>query len=362
MDEIKVPMAKPVFEKEEVDGILNVVNGGWLGQGKVTQKFEKKLSEYFDTNVTAVNSGSSAIMCAMLAHDIKTGDKIIVPDFTFISTSSVPKILGAEVVPVDVDPYTLNIDLNALEDVVSKNDIKMVVFVDIAGLPNDLDKLEKLSKKYNFLLLEDAAEGLGSEYKNQKLGSHEHTSFFSFHIAKLITTVEGGCINTKNNDFSQKIKAIRDLGRYSPGYIHDLIGSNFRTTDINSVIGINQLEKIEQFLSRRINIANRFKKEIKNLTFQHIPNYVTKHSYMLFFGKAQNQNMRDLYVEKLRSEGIDARLSFYPLHLQPCNPELKIYDCPNSKNIYDTIFTLPMYNSLNDNDVDLIISTCNKIN
>ena len=361
MTEIKVPMAKPVFEKEEIDGILNVVKSGWLGQGNVTKQFEENLSNYFSTNVMAINSGSSATMCAMLAHGVKPGDRIVVPDFTFISTCSVPKILGAEVIPVDIDPTTLNLDLTALEDIVSKNDIKMVVFVDVGGLSNDLDKLEKLSKKYNFLLLEDAAEGLGSEYKNKKLGSHNHTSFFSFHIAKQITTVEGGCINTKNEEFYQKIKAIRDLGRYNPGYKHDIIGTNFRITDIQSIIGLNQLKKVERFISRRIQVATRFKNEIENLEFQQIPNYATKHSYMLFFATAKNEKMRDIYVKKLRSEGIDARLSFYPLHLQPCNPELKTFECKDSKNVYDTVFTLPMYNSLSEDDIALIITTCNKI-
>ena len=210
-------------------------------------------------------------------------------------------------------------------------------------------------------MLEDAAEGLGSEYKNKKLGSHNHTSFFSFHIAKQITTVEGGCINTKNEEFYQKIKAIRDLGRYNPGYKHDIIGTNFRITDIQSIIGLNQLEKVERFISRRIQVATRFKNEIENLEFQQIPNYATKHSYMLFFATAKNEKMRDIYVKKLRSEGIDARLSFYPLHLQPCNPELRTFECKDSKNVYDTVFTLPMYNSLSEDDIALIITTCNKI-
>ena len=361
MKEVKVPMAKPALESEEINGVLDVLKSGWLGQGKVTKQFEKNLSDYFSTNVMAINSGSSATMCSMMAHGIKPGDKIVVPDFTFITTCSVPKILGAEIIPVDIDPTTLNIDLDALEEIVSNNEIKMVIFVDVAGLTNDLDRLESLSKKYDFILLEDAAEGLGSEYKNKKLGSHNHTSFFSFHIAKQITTVEGGCINTKNEEIFGKLKAIRDIGRYEPGYKHDLIGTNFRTTDIQSIIGLEQLKKIDRFISRRIKIANRFKTEIQNLQFQKIPNYATKHSYMLFFVTAENEIVRNKYVEKLRSEGIDARLSFYPIHQQPCNPELKNFECLNSKKVYDTVFTLPMYNSLTENDVDLIISTCNKI-
>jgi len=361
MEEIKVPMAKPVFEDEEVNGIMNVVKSGWLGQGQITENFEELLSKYIGAKVVAINNGSSAIMCALLAHNIKPGDKIVVPSFTFISTASVPKILGVSVIPVDVDPETLNIDLDSLKQVVSKNNVKMVIFVDIAGLPNDIDVLKNLAKKHNFLLMEDAAEGFGSEYKNKKLGSFDHTAIFSFHIAKQITTVEGGCITTKNKEFLEKLKAIRDLGRYQRGYIHDLIGTNFRITDIQSVIGLNQIKKAEKFISRRIEVSKRFKDEIKNLKFQKIPSYVSRHSYMLFFAFAENEKRRNYYIKKLRENGIDARLSFYPMHLQPCNPELREFKCPNSELVYKTVFTLPMYNSLTDDEVDLIIKTCNKI-
>lgn len=361
MDEIKVPMAKPVFGDDEINGIMKVVNSGWLGQGKVTIDFESKLSDYFSAEVTVVNNGSSAIMCALLALGVKPGDKIAVPDFTFISTSSVPKILGASIIPVDIDQKTLNMNINSLEKILEENDIKVVIFVDIAGLPNDIDSLVALSKKYNFILLEDAAEAFGSEYKNKRLGSFEHTSIFSFHIAKAITTVEGGCITTKNEDLLRRIKAIRDVGRYGKGYIHNLVGSNFRITDIQSIIGINQLKKSEMFITKRMEIAKKFKTEIKNLEFQNIPNYVSRHSYMLFFALTKDSIKRDQYVEKLRDNGIDARLAFYPISKQPCNPELEQYDCPNASEIYERSFTLPLYNSLKDSEIELIIDTCNSL-
>ena len=359
MDEIKVPMAKPVLGDDELNGIMKVVNSGWLGQGKVTEEFENDLSEYFSSKATAVNNGSSAIMCALLALGVKPGDKIAVPNFTFISTPSVPKILGASIIPVDINQKTLNMDINSLEEILEKNNIKVVIFVDVAGLPNDIDSLVALSKKYNFTLLEDAAEAFGAEYKNRKLGSFDHTSIFSFHIAKLITTIEGGCITTKNKDLWKKIKAIRDVGRYGKGYVHDLIGSNFRITDVQSVIGLNQLKKSERFISRRTQIAKRFKNEIKNLEFQYVPSYVSRHSYMLFFALAKDSKVRDQYVKKLRDNRIDARLSFYPISKQPCNPELKQYDCPNSREIYGRAFTLPVYNSLKDSEIELIMNTCN---
>ena len=245
MEFIDIPMAKPDIGEAEENAVLDVLKSGWLGQGKKTKKFEEKLSEYFSSNAIAVFNGSSAIMVALLAHGIKPGDNVAVPNFTFMSTASVPKILGANIIPIDIDPQTLNLDLVALETELKQKKIHFVIFVDVAGLANDVDQLIELSKKYDFILIEDAAEALGSEYKNKKLGSFEHTTIFSFHIAKVITTVEGGCITTKDKDFAKKLMAIKDIGRTGQGYKHDYLGSNFRITDIQSTIGIQQIKKIE---------------------------------------------------------------------------------------------------------------------
>ena len=177
-------------------------------------------------------------------------------------------------------------------------------------MSNDVDQLIELSKKYDFILIEDAAEALGSEYKNKKLGSFEHTTIFSFHIAKVITTVEGGCITTKDSDFAKKLMAIKDIGRTGQGYKHDYLGSNFRITDIQSTIGIQQIKKIDNIIKNKQKIASRYKNEIKALDFQEIPKYATLHSYMLFFAIAKDEKLRDEYVKKLRNNGIDARLAW----------------------------------------------------
>lgn len=361
MDFIKVPMAKPVFGDSESKSLSNVVDSGWLGQGKITKKFEKNLSKFFKNYVTVVNNGSSAIMCALLSHNVKPGDKVIVPNFTFISTASVPKILGCEIIPVDIDPSTLNIDLIKLEKIVKQRKINFVIFVDVAGLVNDIKRLEKLSKNYNFTLIEDAAEAFGSEYNNNKIGSFSHTTIFSFHIAKLITTVEGGCLTTKNSKLDKKMKSIRDLGRTKKGYVHQYLGTNLRITDLQSSLGIEQLKKIKTFLKKRKEIASLYTKNITGLEFQSIPEYSTLHSHMLFFAFAPNEKLRNIYVKELRKKGIDTRMPWMPIHMQPCFPNLNKLKFKNSEYIYKTIFTLPMHNSLSKKDTLMIIKLCNDI-
>jgi len=360
MKKIKIPMAKPSIDKFEINAINKVLKSGWYGQGIKTEKFEKLLSNYFTSPTICVNNGTSALLCSLLVHDIKPGDIIVIPSFTFIATSSAPKILGCKIIPVDVNLQTMNIDLNLLEEVFKNNDVKAVIFVDIGGLPNNIHKIKKLCKLYNVIPIEDAAEALGSEYKSKKIGSFPHTTTFSFHIAKQITTIEGGCITTKNQLVLNKLKAIRDHGRIKKGYHHEFVGSNFRTTDIQSVIGISQLKKINKLLKNRINIAKQYKSELSSLEFQEIPSFVSKHSYMLFFVKTKNLKFRNKFVNYLNSKGIDARNSWLPINLQRCNKELNSINCSNSLKLFETTFTLPIFNSMTSKEVDYIIKHCKK--
>ena len=357
-NQFKIPWSKPSIDKEELASLQKVIQSGWLTQGKVTQEFETQLSEYLSSNVVAVNNGSSALTCALLAHGLKPGDKVIVPNFTFFATYSIPKMLGADVILVDVDESTLNITPESVEKIVKTTDVKMVIVVDVAGLPVDIDAFVELSHRYKFILIEDAAEALGSEYKNKKIGSFDHTSIFSFHAAKQITTIEGGCISTNDDQIFKKISQIRDLGRATSGeYIHNIVSSNFRTTDLQSAIGNEQLKKIDDFLKTRTKIVKEYERSLKNFSFQDIPKYVSKHSYMMFFAFAKNQQIRNKYLDFLRTNGVDARIPWLPLSEQPVNSKENVSTFHNSNKIYENSLTLPIYNSMTDKEIKFVLNT-----
>ena len=355
-------MSQPAFDDETEKFMFDVIKSGWWSQGKKTELFEKNLSEFFSSNVVAVNNGTSAITAALLAHGIKSGDKVVVPDYTFIATSSAAKILGAEVLVADVNPTTLNVKPESIEELVKQHDIKAVIVVDMAGLSLDLEPIIELSKRYKFVLIEDAAQAIGSEYKNKKIGSFDHTTTFSFTVAKIITTIEGGCITTGDKKIHEKLLQIRNFGRAGDGqYIHRLNSVNFRFNDIHAALGIKQLERINDFINRRIEIAKAYEENIKNLTFQETPAYATTHSHMLFFAFAKNSEMKEKYLNFLRKNGIDARLPYLPIHRQPCNAELSNISCPGADEIFDKALTLPIYNNMTIDECNLVIDYCNQV-
>jgi len=358
--QFRIPHSKPNLGKEEFDAVLDVLKSDWPSQGKVTEEFETLLSQYLSSNAIVLNNGSSALMAALIAHGIKPGNKVIVPAFTFVATSSIPKLLGAEVILADIDKNTLNVNPATVEEIVKVNNVKAVIVVDVSGLPVDVDAFEDISKRYNFTLIEDAAQSFGAEYKNKKLGAFEHTTIFSFQIAKQLTTIEGGCIATLNDKVIKRISQIKDYGRNkNDRYVSDVVGANFRTTDLQSAIGLIQFKKLEEHIVRRNQIAEEYKKKIKGLDFQAIPKYVTRHSYMLFFALAQDKKMRDNYVKEINNHGVEARKPWTPIHMQPCNPELRPYRYPNAEEVFDRSFTIPLYNSMTLNEARIVIDSCN---
>lgn len=355
--DFQIPFSEPNLGSEETEAVTRVMKSGWPSQGEYTNKFQKHLEDYLSTNVSIVNNGSSAIMSAFIASGLKPGQKVIVPDFTYVASASIPKILGADIIAVDVDEETFNIDPETLEEVLKKHDVDFVVLVDVAGNPCDVELFIELSKKYNFNIIQDSAQAIGSEYKGKKIGSFDHPTIFSFQITKLLTTIEGGCISTNNTELIRKINKIKDYGRSKlERYVHDFIGTNFRITDIQSAIGLEQLKKINSHIKHRNKIASEYKKNITKLSYQKILEGNTVHPYLLYFAVADNKKQRDEYLNKLIKNGVDARKVWTPLHMQPYNLISKSFNCKNAEKIYDTTLTLPIYNNMPIQFVEKIIN------
>lgn len=351
---IKVPWSPPAIEKEEKEAAIRVINSGWLTQGKETQKFEEELADYISCkHVIVMNNGTSALIASLLAEGIGKGDEVLVPSLTFIASVNAITAVGATPVLVDSNLKTFNTTPELMQDKLT-NKTKAILPVDVAGMPIDIDKIRKFADENNLKIIEDAAQGIGASYKGKKLGSFDHTTIFSFHMAKTITTIEGGCITTNDDEISKKCRMIRNHGMQAT-YNYGMHGLNFKTTDIQSAIGKEQLKKISKYLAVRNKIANIYTKELKNFgEFQHVPEYVTSHSRMLF-GILVEKDKRDEINKKLNGNGIDTRICWPPAHKQ--NHHSKIFtneNLPNAEYISSKIINLPMGNGLTENSVNYV--------
>jgi perosamine synthetase len=345
----KIHWAPPSLGVNEEKIVQKVMKSGWLSQGKITEQFEKKMCEITNSKFAiAVNNGTSALMCALIAHEIGKGDEVILPSFTFVATVNAVIALGAKPVLVDCDPLTFNTTPEIMNKKITKK-TKAIIPVDVSGMPINIDLFRKFTKEKNLILIEDAAEALGAQYKNKKIGSFGHSTIFSFHMAKIVTGIEGGIITTNNKEIARKSKLIRSHGDLG-GYNSICFGLNFRISDIHSAIALEQIKKLDQYLKHRNQLARIYKEELKEIEFQEIPNYVTLHPFMLF-GSLFKQKIRNRVNQFLNNNGIETRICWRPIHMQKYFQNNNKYKLLNSEQIFSKIINLPMGNGLSEEQV-----------
>ena len=238
---------EPWYGKEEKNAILEYLNsGGWLMEFKKTEEFEKMICYYTGAKYcSVVSNGTVSLFLALKALGIKSGDEVIVPDYTMIATPNAVLMAGAKPVFVDVDD-SLCLNTELLKKAISAK-TKAVIHVSINGRAGDLKNIKKLCKDRGLYLVEDAAQSLGSFYGNKHLGRHGIIGSFSFSVPKIITTGQGGALITDDRKIYEKIEKLKDFGRVSAGTdLHDEIGWNFKFTDLQAVFGIEQMKKLPQ--------------------------------------------------------------------------------------------------------------------
>lgn len=323
----------------------------------MTEEFEHKIGEYTGAReVVAVNNGTSALMAALVANGARRGSKVLVPDFTHVATANAAKLLGCKVEFVDIDPQTYNVDYELLSRRVKRSRPDIVIVVDVAGLANDFDLLNELSSRYGFKLIEDGAESLGGEYRGKRLGSLDCTTILSFHAAKLVTTVEGGAVLSQDSEVAELCRLFRNHGGASRTYISTAVGINLRTTDIQSAIGLVQLQKLPKYVENRNAIAHRYREALKGMfSFQVIPGYVTVHPYMMFVAEAPTGKFRDGLEGYLNQKGIETRTPFPPLH-QQAQFKTAGKSFPESNKLYRRSISLPLSNAMSLSEAQEVIS------
>ncbi|MDD5530064.1 MAG: DegT/DnrJ/EryC1/StrS family aminotransferase [bacterium] len=356
-----IKLIQPVVSEDIIKEVVKILKSGLLVQGKNVEKFEKSVADYLKVKYAfAVNSGTSALHLSLIALGIKENDEVIIPDFTFPATGNVVALTGAKPILVDIDLKTYNIDPAKIEKRITSR-TKAIIPVHLFGQPADMDAILKIAKKYNLYVIEDAACGLGAEYKNKKCGTMGDVSCFSFHPRKIITTGEGGMIVTNREETANKIKALRNHGIVSKDgkYSFEYAGFNYRMTDFQGAMGWLQMEKIEKTIKGRREVAELYDTALKNIGFLQVPLQMkaNKHIYQSYVVLLNDKIDRTFVIKKLREKEIETTIGTYALHCQPFygkNYGYKEGKLENSYKAFKQSLCLPLYEELKKDTIESI--------
>jgi len=348
-----IQWSKPLLEEDDMEAAIRVIRSGWLTQGKETRAFEDEIADVVQAkHAVMVNNGTAALIAALMASDIGPGDEVLVPTMTFIASVNVISLIGATPVLVDCNPKTLNVDVETLKAKLTPK-TKAILFVDFCGMPCDIDGLTTFAAEHNLVLIEDAAQALGASYKKRPIGSFANVATFSMHMAKVVPTAEGGCVVTQDDQTAERLRQIRNHGMLQR---HNYVGFglNFRITDIQSAIGRSQLKKLDRFIEHRQEMAQLYRRELDGwVTGQEVPEYVTRHPYMIYSVFFKDQAERDVVRKGLNDQGIDARVCWTPVHQQPYHQKLFAGQgkLPFAETVGETFLSLPLGNGSSREEV-----------
>lgn len=375
---------KQNVNKADIEAVVSVLQSDFLTQGPAIEKFEQYVAKYCGAKyAVAVTNATSALHIACLAAGLKKGDILWTTPITFTASANCGRYCGADIDFVDIDKKTYNISVEELEEKLINTHAKpkVVVPVHFTGQSCDMEKLYRLAKQYNFKIIEDASHAIGGEYKGHKVGCCEFSDMvvFSFHPVKIVTTGEGGMVLTNNKDLYDKLILYRSHGitrnqdlmtkkSDGPWYYQQIdLGFNYRMTDIQAALGYSQMQRIDEFVTKRRYLVNRYNDLLKDLPLI-LPYQIDEansswHLYVvkIDFNKV-NKAKVDIFKE-MKNKGICLNLHYIPVHTQPYYQSLgfKQGDFPNSEAYYKEVFTLPLYYDLSDEEQDYIVQCLKEV-
>jgi dTDP-4-amino-4,6-dideoxygalactose transaminase len=353
-----INMAKPQIGDEEKKAVLEVLDSGMIAQGPRVKAFEEAFAQMCGTkHAVATTSGTTALHVAMLAHGIGRGDEVITSAFTFIASANSILYAGAKPVFVDIDPRTFNLDASRIEKAITKK-TKAILPIHLYGLACDMDPIMKIAKKHGLVVIEDACQAHGAEYKGRKVGSFG-TGTFSLYPTKNMTSGEGGMITTNDPVIDEKCRVIRQHGMRKR-YYHDELGFNFRMTDILAAIGLEQLKKLERFNEKRQANAKFLSTHLKGVTVPAVPNGC-KHVYHQYTIRVPD-GKRDALRTYLQEHGVGSEVYYpVPIHQQTFYVQQLGYNMslPETERAAKEVLSLPVHPALGAADLETIVAAIN---
>lgn len=375
MSEEFLPFSRPLISRGAIDEVVSCLESGWITTGPRVTQFTENLQNYLSAPyVLPLASATAGLHLALLAMDLQPDDEVITTPLTFAATLNMIILAGAKPVLVDIDPKTLNMDLNLLERAITKH-TRIIMPVHFAGLPVDLDVLYQIAETYNLRVLEDSAHAIGTEYKGKKVGSFGDTQIFSFHPNKNMTTGEGGCVATRDEELAKKIGLLRFHGidseawnrfekKGSQDYEILLPGFKYNMMDIQAALGLHQLRELEGFIERRTELVNRYQEVLADWsewTLPEEPAFSHRHAWHLYTPlineKAAGMN-RDEFMTRMKEKNIGTGLHYRAVHLYSYYRDtfgFKPGDFPFAENVCSRIVSLPLFSGMSDAEHDRVI-------
>lgn len=378
-----IPYGRQEITQPDIDAVVGVLQSDFLTQGPCVPRFEAALAQYCGAeHGVAVNSATSALHIACLALGLGPGDELWTTPITFVASANCALYCGATVDFVDIDPLTYNLCPKALEKKLIAAKLagrlpKIVVPVHLCGQPCDMAEIHRLAKLYGFKIIEDASHAVGGKYRGEPIGNCRYSDItvFSFHPVKIITSGEGGMALTNDGSVAKRMRLLRSHGISSApadmqsrpakeiwNYQQIDLGFNYRMTDIQAALGISQMQRLDEFVSRRHAIAGRYDQLLSTLPlltpWQHADSYSGYHLYVIRLKLQEiNKTQRQVY-EALHASGIIVNLHYIPVYRQPYYEKMgfSVGYCPQAEQYYSEAISIPLYPGLTPGQQDRVVA------
>lgn len=381
MSDTFLPFSRPTISQAAIDDVVACLKSGWITTGPRVAQFTDDLKAYFNAPfVLPLASATAGLHLALLALGLTPGDEVITTPLTFAATLNTIVLAGAKPVLVDIDPQTLNMDINKLADVLSER-TRVIMPVHFAGLPVDLDPLYEFATQHRLRVIEDAAHAMGTAYKGKRIGSFGDTQVFSFHPNKNMTTGEGGCVVTRDEGLAEQISRLRFHGMNRPAwnrfakngsqeYEIVLPGFKYNMMDLQAAIGIHQLKELESFITRRKELADRYQEALSDWPQWNLPTlpaYNHLHSWHIYTPLLNEANAgmnRQAFMQTMKEKNIGTGLHYQAVHLYPYYRQAFGFqpgDFPIAENVCENIVSLPLFPSMSDAEHDRVLDVMYRI-
>jgi dTDP-4-amino-4,6-dideoxygalactose transaminase len=370
-----LPFSRPTISEAAIEEVVACLKSGWITTGPRVAQFTEALKEYFQAPyVLPLMSATSGLHLALLAMGLQPGDEVITTPLTFAATLNTVVLAGGKPVLVDIDPQTLNMDVNLLVSAITRR-TRVLLPVHFAGLPVDLDPVYELANQYNLRVLEDAAHAIGAEYKGKRIGSFGDTQVFSFHPNKNMTTGEGGCVVTRDQCLAEHIACLCFHGidrqawsRYGKHGTQDyevvLPGYKSNMMDIQAALGIHQLRELTGFITRRRELASRYQEALSDWqqwVLPQIPHYDHVHAWHIYtplINESVAKMSRNEFMKMMKDYHIGTGLHYRAVHLYPYYRQVFGFnpgDFPYAEEVCERIVSLPLFPLMTDDEHDRVL-------